>query len=864
MNHEKDIVKVLDFTIERRQEIDETNSDCSLLPESLPDNIKRDQLKLLSELTECNVLKFHWDSIDPRLLLIEVGRVTRKQKQTGRESEDWEKAVITLFVTQDLSYLFQDIKPLKSKHHGLVGCTAPSVYYMRKLVDSVSSLPVERLPLRDFKGLEDCDPPTVKAVLSFSYHSTMGNMDEAFKDVKNIKSKGVWETLAMMCVKTHRLDVALICLGNMGNARGAKAVREAKNIPEEDAHSFAPKGKRYLIKPPVVVLFFHAQDTAEELFLSSGRYDLLNQFYQNSGRWQKAVEVAELNDRLHLKNTYYNLAKHSESVGEIKSAIKSYEQSGTHRFEVVRMLINDPEDLSEYNLRAQDKEVQHYWAEHLECSGDLDGAIDQYRACEDYRSVARLLIFMGDTEEAIKVVEETKDKAAAYHVARVFAQSEDWYRVKKAVRFYTMAKCYSHAITVTKDFGMEAELMNLALLSTTEDKIDAAKYFETKSDSKENAILLYHRAGELSKALELCFQYRQYEVLQQIAEELTESTNPETVRRVAEYFIQQEQFEKAVQMLLQSHKLSEALEMCLRYNVIINEELAEKLTPSPAENETVEETNERVKQLNALADGLVSQGSYHLAAMKYTQASNKLQAMKALLKSGDTERVVFFANVSRQKEIYIMAANYLQSLDWRSNPTVMKNIISFYTKGRALEMLSNFYDTCAKVEIEEYQNYEKALAALNEALLVLEKSKGKHVTSIEEKKTFLKRRLELITKFIDIRSSYPDSPDQSIDQCLLLLNDPHIDTALRTGDLYAMIITHYAYQGDHQQAYKYINELRKRQPGVNLTFYIKQQTLDSINKALGTTLGGESEEKEEEEEKGGDEGSDDSIEEVVD
>ncbi|XP_019862804.1 PREDICTED: uncharacterized protein LOC109591524, partial [Amphimedon queenslandica] len=132
MNHEKDIVKVLDFTVERRQEIDESNGDCSLLPESLPDNIKRDQLKLLSELTGCNVLKFHWDSIDPRLLLIEVGRVTKKQKQTGRESEDWERAVITLFVTQDLSYLFQDIKPLKSKHHGLVGCTAPSVYYMRK------------------------------------------------------------------------------------------------------------------------------------------------------------------------------------------------------------------------------------------------------------------------------------------------------------------------------------------------------------------------------------------------------------------------------------------------------------------------------------------------------------------------------------------------------------------------------------------------------------------------------------------------------------------------------------------------------------------------------------------------------------
>lgn len=29
-----------------------------------------------------------------------------------------------------------------------------------------------------------------------------------------------------------------------------------------------------------------------------------------------------------------------------------------------------------------------------------------------------------------------------------------------------------------------------------------------------------------------------------------------------------------------------------------------------------------------------------------------------------------------------MAANYLQTLDWHSDPEVMKNIISFYTKAQ--------------------------------------------------------------------------------------------------------------------------------------------------------------------------------------
>ena len=71
--------------------------------------------------------------------------------------------------------------------------------------------------------------------------------------------------------------------------------------------------------------------------------------------------------------------------------------------------------------------------------------------------------------------------------------------------------------------------------------------------------------------------------------------------------------------------------------------------------------------------------------------------MKCLLKSGDTEKIAFFATVSRQKEIYIMAANYLQSLDWMKDPVIMKNIVTFYTKGRAMESLAAFYDMCAQV-----------------------------------------------------------------------------------------------------------------------------------------------------------------------
>ncbi|KAK1344675.1 hypothetical protein QTO34_013373, partial [Cnephaeus nilssonii] len=47
---------------------------------------------------------------------------------------------------------------------------------------------VGRRPLRDFVGLEDCDKATRNAMLNFSFFIAVGDMDEAFKSIKLIKS----------------------------------------------------------------------------------------------------------------------------------------------------------------------------------------------------------------------------------------------------------------------------------------------------------------------------------------------------------------------------------------------------------------------------------------------------------------------------------------------------------------------------------------------------------------------------------------------------------------------------------------------------------------------------------------------------
>ena len=138
-------------------------------------------------------------------------------------------------------------------------------------------------------------------------------------------------------------------------------------------------------------------------------------------------------------------------------------------------------------------------------------------------------------------------------------------------------------------------------------------------------------------------------------------------------------------MYVASRQSLKALELCLKFNIKISEDMAEKLSSTDIEGE------EKIRVLNKIAEVAYQQSNYHLATKKWTQAGNRLQAMKSLLKSGDTDKIIFFANVSRQREIYILAGNYLQTMDWRNNADIMKNIIAFYTKSKSYDLLAMFY-----------------------------------------------------------------------------------------------------------------------------------------------------------------------------
>uniref|UniRef100_A0A8C7HLW9 Intraflagellar transport 140 n=1 Tax=Oncorhynchus kisutch TaxID=8019 RepID=A0A8C7HLW9_ONCKI len=772
----------------------------------------------------CPVSHF-WDENEPRLFVCETVLVSSPQMD---HLDRVDVLVVTFFCTQEHGLLLQDSYPKPAGLQALLALDVPYYYFTCKVGTMTNaSAPaaqsphmVSRRALRDFQGLENCEKATRDAMLNFSFYLTIGNMDEAFKSIKLIKSEAVWENMARMCVKNRRLDVARVCLGNMGNARAARALREAEAEPELEA------------RVAVLALQLGMLEDAEKLYKSCGRFDLLNKFYQASGQWQQAVETAETHDRIHLRTTYYSYAKYLEAIGDKSMALVFFEKSDTHRFEVPRMLLDDALSLEIYVNKMKDKNIYKWWAQYLESQSDMESALRYYEYAQDFLSLVRVHCYLGNIQKASEIANETGNRAASYHLARQYESQEE---IKQSVHFYTRAQAYNNAIRLCKENGLDDQLMNLALLSNPEDMMEAACYYEEKGSHMDRAVMLYHKAGHFSKALEVAFATEQFAALQLIAEDLDETSDPALLARCSDFFIKHGQYEKAVELLVAAKKYHEALQLCLDQSLTITEDLAESMTVTKESKDLSEEA--RKELLERIADCCMRQGNYHLATKKYTQAGNKLKAMRALLKSGDTEKIVFFAGVSRQKEIYIMAANYLQSLDWRKDPEIMKNIISFYSKGRALDLLAGFYEACAQVEIDDYQNYEKALGALTEAYKCLSKAKGHSPDEHEARMAELQHKITLVKRFVQARRLYEEDPGEAVRLCEALLEEPDLDPAVRIGDAYGFLVEHHCQRGSFQVAYRKLEDLQKLLPSLNISYYVSQGSLDALQRAVGVPLG---------------------------
>ena len=152
-------------------------------------------------------------------------------------------------------------------------------------------------------------------------------------------------------------------------------------------------------------------------------------------------------------------------------------------------------------------------------------------------------------------------------------------------------------------------------------------------------------------------------------------------------------------------------------------------------------------------------------------------AMKCLLKSNDTTKIIYYATMTKKKEIFILAANYLQSMDWKNDVEIFKAIVNFYTKARAMESLAYFYDSCAQMEMDQFGDYERALGFLKDGQACM--LKATEASNHPEKLASFQTRVQIVEQFVQARSMKEENPRLMIDSLCDLLEQPEVEVCLQ-------------------------------------------------------------------------------------
>ncbi|CAB3396663.1 unnamed protein product [Caenorhabditis bovis] len=756
-----------------------------------------------------------WDEFDPRYLVVECNNV-------HADSDD--NRLLSMFVTAEHGIQLQDVQRKSQQCGRLVAVSVPHFYFVKKSdwddeeirgEKTIGKSLVAKI-LREFNGVENCDDATKKAMMDFSFYLTLGSMDAAFKAIQYIKSESVWEQMASMSVKTRRLDVAMVCLGHMKNVRGARAVRKSQLAGEDESMQCA-----------ALAVELGMMEEAQSIYASHERWDLVNKLYQAQNLWPQAFNIAETKDRIHLRNTHYNYAKYLESKADknsIEAAIENYEKAGVHHFEVFRMLGDNPKSMETYVRQKREPQLYKWWGFYLESRGDFDGAVNFYTFASDFYSMVRVKCAQGKVDEAAKIAEESKDKAACYLIGRLYESNGD---IPNAVQFYTKARAVSSAIRLAREHDMKDKLANLSLMAGGNELVTTARYYEDIPGYAHMAVMLYHKAGMIGRALDLAFRTEQFSALDLITKDLDATTDPKILKRAAEFFESNQNYEKALTFLCFAKEYSAAVRLCRSRNVRVTEKFAEMMTPS---KEFIPNDTERKKVLFDVAELCLQQGAYFAAAKKYTQAGDKLTAMRALLKSGDIQKIRFFANTARSKDIYILAANFLQTTNWQDDPAIIKDIETFYTKSQSFEHLANFYKSCAIMEAENWKSFDKASSALEMAIMCIERAESKGISSasLEHIKTEIARYRKQLEKLIKILSVMQTDTADGIRQLSTLAEESEEDDIVPCTRIFAMLIEEHAYKKNWKPAYRALGALQKKVPNIDLENYISTATLDQI------------------------------------
>ncbi|XP_013169306.1 PREDICTED: intraflagellar transport protein 140 homolog [Papilio xuthus] len=665
---------------------------------------------------QCVPITILWDNNDPRLVGVHM------------RSADVDS--IHLFFCQEGQLYEYKNWCSSSEEYYLSDFVLCSIY--TPFVVILTQQNIKKILIQGFDE-DDQDQSKHRNVLNFLYYMTTGNLEKAVVVGTNIstgsKSALIWDSLAKVCVSLKRADVGAICLSKMGNIKGALMLRQAMNNDSMDD----------TCKVGVLAVNLGMIEEAEELFKESQRPDLITRLKSAKEGGLNEIINGDNNSEnvLLVKSAQHKLAKVLWANGETGPALKLFESAGTLVPHVPRMLIAQGQAsvLEQYVRSSNDPKLITWWGHYLESIGDVDGALEAYARANDFGEQTRLLCNMDRIEEAEKLCQ--KNSSSLYQMARYLEMNSK--EPDAAVKMYIKCGVISSAIRV----AAEANAWNLVYRAgsvSTRHSVYAASILENAGQN-DQAIALYQKAGKPHMALKLALSCGDTNALVTAVETLGERVDPELAQTLAAHLRTTNHHSHAAALLATAGKYEEALDIVEDSSAPLSEELSERLA-APAG------TDGRVALLRRLADVLGARGLYHQAAKRLAHAGDKAGAMRWLLRSGDADRIATFAAASRDRVAQLMAADFLRRrAAWRARPDLTRHVLHFYTRAKAYAKLAAFYAECAQMEIEDYDNYEKALEALKEASRCIAKSSdaeiGSQTLALQEQSSFLKRFIEV-------------------------------------------------------------------------------------------------------------------------
>lgn len=764
-----------------------------------------------------------WDSEDTRLLCVQTIPYGKTYESTMTGS-----LVVPLFIADSLENFRQTPLQLEDNTY-LCNVELPRVFHHN--MEPGSTVPPKPAILPQFEGLDSADEASKKSLMELNFHLATGDIDAAFNSIRGIDNKGTWRSLAQTCAQMRRIDLADLCFGRMEDGGSALLLHKAKELDEDETASMV-----------VVDSQLGMYDEAKDVTKENRRFDLLVKIHQSLGEWQEAMNVANGGDRIHLKMIAHQNARSLEIREQYTEAITLYEAAGTIQNELPRLAMqaNDLKLLFNYVWDRSPAEIppkiMMWIGRFYEAHKQIDQAIEYYEYAHAYTESVRLLCCLGRWDEAASMVKKSSQRSVMCTYARLLITRIDYYSkvenqspqidVEKmkhdVIELFRRSRQFAQAMDFALKYEMIDDILALSFSAPPPLVCRAAQWFEEQHEAK-NAILLYSRSGRLNRALSLCFSMKQYDALDEISDSLNSKTDPQVLIRCGRYFEESQRWSKAAQCLAFARQFDDVIELCNKHSIKLNANVIQELSDIQADP----------KVLKRFAELCEQQGAFQIAATLYVKLKDHLAAMKALIRSGNTSKVIKFANLVKKKETYILAANYMQTQNPRESQGLFDTIVTLYKKAGAPDKLARFYEASAQVEIDEYQEYQKGLDLIRKAN---DLANGIEFKGKEQMQETLMTKIRWIEMYLDASSNIQKDTKRALSICVELLRAKGIENCLRPDDIYIVMVQCYVAHGNYQNAYKILEDLRKS--GTDLTWFMDIEAIQKIYKAVGEEFEG--------------------------